>query len=156
MSFGIGAFPFGIFATAFNINDGRPPPGIHALHTSPWSLCLLSLTYQITSVKLFPPNSGSWNTTAHGWTVFVSTLPICRSGDYVLAPDCIDAWKDISRHYGTSSQFVPTIILSPYILRSFVSHVRFGQAGFSKSKDINANLITFKVNKLWSPHVWRH
>ncbi|KAM8828569.1 E3 ubiquitin-protein ligase RNF185 isoform 2-T2 [Spinachia spinachia] len=25
MSFGIGAFPFGIFATAFNINDGRPP-----------------------------------------------------------------------------------------------------------------------------------
>uniref|UniRef100_A0A671XDD9 E3 ubiquitin-protein ligase RNF185 n=1 Tax=Sparus aurata TaxID=8175 RepID=A0A671XDD9_SPAAU len=26
MSFGIGAFPFGIFATAFNINDGRPPP----------------------------------------------------------------------------------------------------------------------------------
>lgn len=27
MSFGIGAFPFGIFATAFNINDGRPPPG---------------------------------------------------------------------------------------------------------------------------------
>lgn len=28
MSFGIGAFPFGIFATAFNINDGRPPPGI--------------------------------------------------------------------------------------------------------------------------------
>lgn len=29
MSFGIGAFPFGIFATAFNINDGRPPPGIY-------------------------------------------------------------------------------------------------------------------------------
>lgn len=28
MSFGIGAFPFGIFATAFNINDGRPPPGV--------------------------------------------------------------------------------------------------------------------------------
>ncbi|KAM8828570.1 E3 ubiquitin-protein ligase RNF185 isoform 3-T3 [Spinachia spinachia] len=28
MSFGIGAFPFGIFATAFNINDGRPPAGI--------------------------------------------------------------------------------------------------------------------------------
>uniref|UniRef100_A0A4W4EX04 RING-type E3 ubiquitin transferase n=1 Tax=Electrophorus electricus TaxID=8005 RepID=A0A4W4EX04_ELEEL len=26
MSFGIGAFPFGIFATAFNINDGRPAP----------------------------------------------------------------------------------------------------------------------------------
>ncbi|XP_078409880.1 E3 ubiquitin-protein ligase RNF185 isoform X2 [Cetorhinus maximus] len=26
MSFGIGAFPIGIFATAFNINDGRPPP----------------------------------------------------------------------------------------------------------------------------------
>lgn len=34
MSFGIGAFPFGIFATAFNINDGRPPPGTYALHTS--------------------------------------------------------------------------------------------------------------------------
>lgn len=33
MSFGIGAFPFGIFATAFNINDGRPPPGIYASHT---------------------------------------------------------------------------------------------------------------------------
>lgn len=32
MSFGIGAFPFGIFATAFNINDGRPPPGISVLH----------------------------------------------------------------------------------------------------------------------------
>lgn len=32
MSFGIGAFPFGIFATAFNINDGRPPPGISLLH----------------------------------------------------------------------------------------------------------------------------
>lgn len=31
MSFGIGAFPFGIFATAFNINDGRPPPGISLL-----------------------------------------------------------------------------------------------------------------------------
>uniref|UniRef100_A0A452FIJ4 E3 ubiquitin-protein ligase RNF n=1 Tax=Capra hircus TaxID=9925 RepID=A0A452FIJ4_CAPHI len=28
MSFGIGAFPFGIFATAFNINDGRPPPAV--------------------------------------------------------------------------------------------------------------------------------
>ncbi|XP_059839228.1 E3 ubiquitin-protein ligase RNF185 isoform X3 [Hypanus sabinus] len=28
MSFGIGAFPFGIFATAFNINDGRPPPDV--------------------------------------------------------------------------------------------------------------------------------
>ncbi|XP_064833906.1 E3 ubiquitin-protein ligase RNF185-like [Oncorhynchus masou masou] len=26
MSFGIGAFPFGIFSTAFNINDGRPHP----------------------------------------------------------------------------------------------------------------------------------
>ncbi len=35
MSFGIGAFPFGIFATAFNINDGRPPPGIYVLCTSP-------------------------------------------------------------------------------------------------------------------------
>lgn len=35
MSFGIGAFPFGIFATAFNINDGRPPPGIYVLHTLP-------------------------------------------------------------------------------------------------------------------------
>lgn len=35
MSFGIGAFPFGIFATAFNINDGRPPPGIYVLDTSP-------------------------------------------------------------------------------------------------------------------------
>lgn len=32
MSFGIGAFPFGIFATAFNINDGRPPPGIYLRH----------------------------------------------------------------------------------------------------------------------------
>ncbi|KAG9487353.1 hypothetical protein GDO78_007296 [Eleutherodactylus coqui] len=31
MSFGIGAFPFGMFATAFNINDGRPPPGTAAL-----------------------------------------------------------------------------------------------------------------------------
>ncbi|CAJ0955346.1 unnamed protein product [Ranitomeya imitator] len=28
MSFGIGAFPFGMFATAFNINDGRPPPAV--------------------------------------------------------------------------------------------------------------------------------
>ncbi|XP_066116213.1 E3 ubiquitin-protein ligase RNF185 isoform X1 [Saccopteryx bilineata] len=28
VSFGIGAFPFGIFATAFNINDGRPPPAV--------------------------------------------------------------------------------------------------------------------------------
>uniref|UniRef100_A0A8C1EQF6 RING-type E3 ubiquitin transferase n=1 Tax=Cyprinus carpio carpio TaxID=630221 RepID=A0A8C1EQF6_CYPCA len=28
MSFGIGAFPFGIFASAFNISDGRPPPGV--------------------------------------------------------------------------------------------------------------------------------
>ena len=26
MSFGIGAFPFGIFASAFNFNDGRPGP----------------------------------------------------------------------------------------------------------------------------------
>ncbi|CAC5361818.1 E3 ubiquitin-protein ligase RNF185-like [Mytilus californianus] len=26
MSFGIGAFPFGIFASAFNFNDGRPAP----------------------------------------------------------------------------------------------------------------------------------
>lgn len=33
MSFGIGAFPFGIFATAFNINDGRPPPGIYVFNT---------------------------------------------------------------------------------------------------------------------------
>ena len=24
MSFGIGAFPFGLFASVFNINDGRP------------------------------------------------------------------------------------------------------------------------------------
>lgn len=42
MSFGIGAFPFGIFATAFNINDGRPPPGIYVLHAvnTPWQLCL--------------------------------------------------------------------------------------------------------------------
>lgn len=53
MSFGIGAFPFGIFATAFNINDGRPPPGIYVLNTSP--LCVfLSTTCQITSVKQFP------------------------------------------------------------------------------------------------------
>ncbi|XP_077943978.1 E3 ubiquitin-protein ligase RNF185 isoform X1 [Gasterosteus aculeatus] len=35
MSFGIGAFPFGIFATAFNINDGRPPPGICGSARSP-------------------------------------------------------------------------------------------------------------------------
>ena len=26
MSFGIGAFPFGFFASTFNLNDGRPPP----------------------------------------------------------------------------------------------------------------------------------
>ncbi|XP_077866459.1 E3 ubiquitin-protein ligase RNF185-like [Saccoglossus kowalevskii] len=26
MSFGIGAFPFGIFASTFNLNDGRPRP----------------------------------------------------------------------------------------------------------------------------------
>lgn len=26
MSFGIGAFPFGFFASTFNFNDGRPPP----------------------------------------------------------------------------------------------------------------------------------
>lgn len=26
MSFGIGAFPFGFFASSFNLNDGRPPP----------------------------------------------------------------------------------------------------------------------------------
>lgn len=26
MSFGIGAFPFGLFGTMFNMNDGRPPP----------------------------------------------------------------------------------------------------------------------------------
>nr|ACI33354.1 RING finger protein 185 [Salmo salar] len=31
MSFGIGAFPFGIFSTAFNINDGRPHPGTLAV-----------------------------------------------------------------------------------------------------------------------------
>ena len=35
MSFGIGAFPFGIFATAFNINDGRPPPGSWVFHNNP-------------------------------------------------------------------------------------------------------------------------
>lgn len=34
MSFGIGAFPFGIFATAFNINDGRPPPGMSSIFQS--------------------------------------------------------------------------------------------------------------------------
>lgn len=28
MSFGIGAFPFGIFASTLNFNDGRPGPGI--------------------------------------------------------------------------------------------------------------------------------
>lgn len=38
MSFGIGAFPFGIFATAFNINDGRPPPGIYLRYK-----CILQL-----------------------------------------------------------------------------------------------------------------
>lgn len=26
MSFGIGAFPFGLFASTFNFGDGRPPP----------------------------------------------------------------------------------------------------------------------------------
>jgi len=26
MSFGIGAFPFGIFASSMNMNDGRPRP----------------------------------------------------------------------------------------------------------------------------------
>jgi len=25
MSFGIGAFPFGLFASVFNVSDGRPP-----------------------------------------------------------------------------------------------------------------------------------
>jgi len=25
MSFGIGAFPFGLFASVFNVTDGRPP-----------------------------------------------------------------------------------------------------------------------------------
>uniref|UniRef100_A0A3B4BY81 RING-type E3 ubiquitin transferase n=1 Tax=Pygocentrus nattereri TaxID=42514 RepID=A0A3B4BY81_PYGNA len=40
MSFGIGAFPFGIFATAFNINDGRPPPGM-SLPLSQKFYCLL-------------------------------------------------------------------------------------------------------------------
>ena len=29
MSFGIGAFPFGIFASAFNFNDGRPGPRMY-------------------------------------------------------------------------------------------------------------------------------
>lgn len=46
MSFGIGAFPFGIFATAFNINDGRPPPGrpisLKDLRIPGWVVLILS------------------------------------------------------------------------------------------------------------------
>lgn len=39
------------------------------------------------------PHSSSWDTPAHGRTVSVSTLPVCCPGDYVLAADCIKAWK---------------------------------------------------------------
>lgn len=50
MSFGIGAFPFGIFATAFNINDGRPPPGRTLFSSSfflkdPWNLAVCRLLH---------------------------------------------------------------------------------------------------------------
>jgi len=34
MSFGIGAFPFGIFASTFNFNDGRPGPRKSQLFTT--------------------------------------------------------------------------------------------------------------------------
>lgn len=30
MSFGIGAFPFGFFASTFNFGDGRPAPSPHS------------------------------------------------------------------------------------------------------------------------------
>jgi len=29
MSFGIGAFPFGLFASVFNVSDGRPAPRMY-------------------------------------------------------------------------------------------------------------------------------
>jgi len=29
MSFGIGAFPFGLFASVFNVSDGRPPARVY-------------------------------------------------------------------------------------------------------------------------------
>lgn len=91
MSFGIGAFPFGIFATAFNINDGRPPPGINLLHIHQYHL-FYEIWNNLCLLIIFP-HSGSWDTPAHGRTVSVSTLPVCRLGDYVLAADCIKAWK---------------------------------------------------------------
>lgn len=48
MSFGIGAFPFGIFATAFNINDGRPPPGIYLHYKCMHQLCVSSCISTLT------------------------------------------------------------------------------------------------------------
>jgi len=33
MSFGIGAFPFGLFASMFNVTDGRPPARMYYLLT---------------------------------------------------------------------------------------------------------------------------
>lgn len=40
------------------------------------------------------PHSGPGDTAAHGRTVSVSTLSVCRAGDYVLAADCINACKE--------------------------------------------------------------
>lgn len=50
MSFGIGAFPFGIFATAFNINDGRPPPGIYLPYEFIPQLCVSSSNGALSNV----------------------------------------------------------------------------------------------------------
>lgn len=89
MSFGIGAFPFGIFATAFNINDGRPPPGI---------FLTFEVNPSLTSAKIkrllpIPPHSTPRDTPAHGRTVSVSPLLVRCPDDYVLVADCINPQK---------------------------------------------------------------
>lgn len=96
MSFGIGAFPFGIFATAFNINDGRPPPGIYLRYEFVAQLCGSLSNGALSNVLwINTPHSCPGNAATHGWTVSLQTLPVCCPGHYVLVVDRLNDWKVI-------------------------------------------------------------
>lgn len=76
MSFGIGAFPFGIFATAFNINDGRPPPGIF----STFSIKLSLRSAKSNNCCWSPPNQRPRG------------LPSTWTSSFCVTSSCLSPW----------------------------------------------------------------
>jgi len=61
MSFGIGAFPFGLFASVFNINDGRPPARMYSVILSHLDMLVsLFTTTSLIHTALLESAAASW------------------------------------------------------------------------------------------------